>query len=75
MQNGDMKMSESVKARWSLMYTMNLGNFQSLKLECAVEDSARSDETAQQLSDRVYKFVETELVRKIKEAKKELDGE
>jgi hypothetical protein len=57
------------------MYTMNLGNFQSLKLECAVEDSARSDETAQQLSDRVYKFVESELVRKIKEAKKELDGE
>lgn len=68
-------MSEPVKTRWSLMYTMNLGNFQSLKLECSIEDSARSGETAQEASDRVYKFVEAELVKKIKEAKKELDGE
>ncbi len=66
-------MSEPVKGRWGLMYTMNLGNFQSLKVEFSLEDSARNDETAKQMSDRVYKFVEQELTNKIKEAKKELE--
>lgn len=67
-------MSDPVKGRWGLMYTMNLGNFQSLKVEFSLEDSAREGETAKQMSDRVYQFVETELMKKIKEAQKELEG-
>lgn len=66
-------MSEPVRAKWSLMFTMNLGNFQSLKVECSVEDSAHKDETAKELSDRVYNFVERELAQKVKEARRELD--
>jgi len=68
-------MSESTRVQWALGYTLNVGNFQSIRIDCQVSDSAKSDETAQQASDRVYKFVENELVKKIKEAKKELDGE
>ena len=74
MQNGDMKMSEPVKVKWGVSYTMNLGNFQSLRVEFGVEDFARDGETAKEGSDRVYKFVETELMKKIKEAQKELDN-
>lgn len=68
-------MSEPTRVRWALGYTMNVGNFQSIRVDVDVEDSAKADETAQAASDRVYKFVEAELVKKIKEAKKELDGE
>lgn len=66
-------MSEPVKVKWGVSYTMNLGNFQSLKVEFGVEDFARDGETAVAASGRVYKFVETELMKKIKEAKKELE--
>lgn len=68
-------MSEPTRIRWALGYTMNVGNFQSIRVDVDVADSAKGDETAQAASDRVYKFVEAELVKKIKEAKKELDGE
>ena len=62
------------RARWSLGYTLNLGNFQSLRLDCEIEDSAMSRETLEELSERVYKVVEGELTAKVKEAKAELDG-
>jgi len=52
---------------------MNLGNFQSLRIDCEIAASAQENETATELSSRVYKLVETELVKKIKEAKKELE--
>lgn len=67
-------MSEATRVQWALGYTLNIGNFQSIRIDCQVSDSAKSDETAQAASDRVYKFVEAELVKKIKEAKKELEG-
>lgn len=67
-------MSEATRVQWALGYTLNIGNFQSIRIDCQISDSAKSDETAQAASDRVYKFVEAELVKKIKEAKKELEG-
>lgn len=67
-------MSEATRVSWALGYTLNIGNFQSIRIDCQISDSAKSDETAQAASDRVYKFVEAELVKKIKEAKKELEG-
>lgn len=66
-------MSEPTRAKWTLGYTMNLGNFQSLRIDCEISASAQEHETATELSSRVYKLVETELVKKIKEAKKELE--
>ena len=68
-------MSEPTRVQWSLGYTLNVGNFQSIRIDCQVSDSAHEDESASEASSRVYKFVENELVRKIKEAKKELENE
>lgn len=63
---------EPTKIQWSLGYTKNLGNFESLRLDCQVSDYVRDDETARSASDRVYALVETELMRKLKEVQEEL---
>ncbi len=68
-------MSEATRVQWTLGYTLNIGNFQSIRIDCQVADSAKPEETAKEASDRIYHFVEAELVKKIKEAKKELEGE
>jgi len=53
---------------------LNTGNFQSLRLDAAVEDYVREGETTKDASDRVYAFVEQELIAKLAEAKEELGG-
>ena len=63
--------SDSTKVNVTLGYTLNLGNFQSLRLDLGVVDSARNGETADQAFERVYKFVEDKLTAKIKEAQEE----
>lgn len=68
-------MSEATRVKWTLGYTMNLGNFQSMRIDCEIQDSKRDDESMIEASSRVYKMTENELVKKIKEAKKELENE
>jgi hypothetical protein len=63
---------ESTKVQWTLGYTMNTGNFQSLRLDCQVSDFVRTNETTKEASDRVYQFVENQLIEKLNEAKEEL---
>jgi hypothetical protein len=63
--------NDSTKVNVTLGYTLNLGNFQSLRLDLGVVDSARNDETVDQAFERVYKFVEDKLTSKIKEAQEE----
>ena len=63
---------EPTKVQWSIGYTMNTGNFQSLRLDCQVNDYVREGETTKEASDRVYAFVEQQLVEKLNEAKEEL---
>lgn len=63
---------EPTKIQWTLGYTVNVGNFQSLRIDCQVEDYQRGNETAQDASDRVYAFVEEQLTAKLKEAREEL---
>ena len=65
---------ENTKVSWTLGYTLNTGNFQSLRLDASVEDYVRDGETTKDASDRVYAFVEQELVSKLAEAKEELGG-
>jgi len=65
---------ENTKVTWTLGYTLNTGNFQSLRLDASVEDFVREGETTKDASDRVYAFVEQELVNKLAEAKEELSG-
>jgi hypothetical protein len=58
---------------WSIGYTHNLGNFQSLRLDVSVNDFTREGETVRDASERVYRFAEQELAKKIDEAKDTFD--
>jgi hypothetical protein len=66
--------NENTKINVALGYTLNLGNFQSLRIDLGVEDSRREGETVQQAFDRVYEFVETRLVEKVNESKDEIES-
>ena len=63
--------NDSTKVNVTLGYTLNLGNFQSLRLDLGVTDNAKNGETVDQAFERVYKFVEDKLTDKIKEAQEE----
>ena len=63
--------NEETKVSVTLGYTLNLGNFQSLRLDLGVVDSKRNGENTDQAFERVYKFVEDKLTDKIREAQEE----
>lgn len=63
---------EETKVQWLLGYTLNTGNFQSLRMDCQVTDHVRAGESTKEASDRVYAFVEAQLVDKLNEAKEAL---
>jgi len=63
---------ESTKVSVTLGYTLNLGNFQSLRVDLGVVDNVRNDENTEQAMNRVYDFVEAKVVEKVNEAKAEL---
>jgi len=65
--------NEDTKVSVTLGYTLNLGNFQSLRLDLGIADSRRNGETVDQAFERVYKFVEDKLTDKINEAKAEIN--
>jgi len=65
--------NDLTKVSVTLGYTLNLGNFQSLRLDLGVVDSKRDGENTDQAFERVYKFVEQKLTDKIKEAQSEAD--
>ena len=64
--------NDSTKINVTLGYTLNLGNFQSLRLDLGIVDSKRDGETTGEAFERVYKFVEDKLTDKIQEAKSEI---
>jgi hypothetical protein len=65
-------MIEETKVSVTLGYTLNLGNFQSLRMDLGVTDSRRDGENVDQAFERVYKFVEDKLTEKVAEAKSEI---
>ena len=64
--------NEPTKVNVTLGYTLNLGNFQSLRLDLGIIDSMRNGENIEQAFERVYGFVESKLTDKINEAKAEI---
>jgi hypothetical protein len=66
-------MSEKTNVSVTLGYTLNLGNFQSLRIDIGCTDFLRDGETADSAMNRVYKFVEDSVIAKVDEAKKELE--
>lgn len=64
--------NEDTKVNVTLGYTLNLGNFQSLRIDLGIIDSRRDGENITEAFERVYSFVESKLVEKINEAKSEI---
>ena len=69
---GGVMENDSTKVNVTLGYTLNLGNFQSLRLDLGIIDSMRNGENIEQAFERVYGFVESKLTDKINEAKAEI---
>jgi hypothetical protein len=67
-----MEENRNTKVSATLGYTLNLGNFQSLRLDLGVTDDRREGENIEQAFERVYEFVEKKLTEKVKEAKESL---
>ena len=64
--------NDNTKVSVTLGYILNLGNFQSLRLDLGIVDSKRDGENIDEAFGRVYKFVEDKLTEKIQEAKSEI---
>lgn len=64
--------NEQTKINVTLGYTLNLGNFQSMRLDLGIVDSRRDGESVDQAFERVYDFVEKKLIEKINESKSEI---
>ena len=65
--------NDNTKITVTLGYTLNLGNFQSLRVDLGVVDSRRDGENINEAFERVYNFVEEKLAQKVAEAKDEIN--
>ena len=63
---------ETTRIRVGLKFVKNLGNYESVHIDFGVEDYVRQSETADEATDRVYKFVESKLIEKVREIEKTL---
>ena len=70
-----MEERNETKVSATLGYTLNLGNFQSLRVDLGVVDHVRDGETTNDAMNRVYEFVEAKVVEKVQEAKAEITEE
>lgn len=66
-----MKMSQT-NVKVELHFTRNLGNFESVRIGIGIEDWVREGENTTTATDRVYKFVEEQLIEKVKEVESEI---
>lgn len=66
--------NDDTKVTVGLGYTLNLGNFQSLRIDLSVSDSKREGENITDAFERVYAFVEAKLAEKVKESLDEADN-
>lgn len=60
------------KVNVNLGYTINLGDFESYRVQIGVEDDSKPDENTEETFNRIYKFVESRLEQKVKEVKADL---
>ena len=66
--------NENTRVKVALGYTLNLGNFQSLRIDVEISDNKRDGENTNDAFERVYKFVEDKLAEKVKEAASEIEA-
>ena len=70
-----MEERNETKVSVTLGYTLNLGNFQSLRVDLGIVDHVRDGETTNDAMNRVYDFVEAKVIEKVEEAKTEIAKE
>ena len=63
--------NDNTKVTVGLGYTLNLGNFQSLRIDLSVTDNKREGENTNDAFERVYSFVEAKLAEKVRESVEE----
>ena len=66
--------NNETKITVGLGYTLNLGNFQSLRIDLSVSDNKREGENTSDAFERVYAFVEQKLAEKVKESVEETEN-
>jgi hypothetical protein len=66
--------NDNTKVTVTLGYTLNLGNFQSLRIDIGITDSRREGETINDATERVYDFVEAKVAEKVAEATAEIEA-
>ena len=62
------------RVRVGLKFVRNLGNYESIHVDVGVEDYVRDGETASSAMDRVYEFVEGQLIQRVQEIESDLNG-
>lgn len=60
--------SQRPRVRVQIGFTKNLGDFNSLRLDLAVEEDARPGEEWQETIDRLYDDLERKYIEKLREA-------
>jgi hypothetical protein len=60
------------RVKVGLKFVRNLGNYESLHLEVGVDDYVRTGELVSDAMDRVYSFVEEQLVERMQEVEADL---
>jgi hypothetical protein len=65
---------DQTKIKVELNFTRNLGNFESVKVGLGIEDWVREGENTTTATDRVYKFVELQLIEKVNQIESEIKG-
>jgi len=65
---------DQTKVKVDLQFTRNLGNFESIKVGLGIEDWVRDSENTTTATDRVYKFVENQLIEKVNQIEAEIKG-
>lgn len=63
----------ATRVKIDLSFTRNLGNYESIRIGVGIEDDVRENETVNDATERVYKFVENKLIEKTREVEEELD--
>lgn len=61
---------EPPRIRWVESYTVNLGDYESLRVQCELEDTKRPNETVDEASVRIFDFVNSAIEHKVKAAKR-----
>lgn len=60
--------------RVGLKFVRNLGNYENIHVDVGVEDNVRQGENVSQAMDRVYTFVEEQLIQRVQDIEADLSG-